>query len=115
MGKIRFAHDSEVKHWGVPRLAFVIATFSFVVYLIPGMFGAPLKALAGYFPPQETIDFDINRIVRESTKAILANGGGGSGRGPRVVSELAYYFDFFHSHHRSYGDFNFENALIFAF
>ncbi|MGL5682826.1 MAG: cytochrome c biogenesis protein CcdA [Marinifilaceae bacterium] len=114
MGKIRFAHDSEVKHWSVPRLGFVIATFSFVVYLIPGMFGAPLKALAGYFPPQETIDFDINRIVRESTKEIIANGGGGSGKVRKTASEPAKYSDFLHLAHGIDGYFDYEQALKIA-
>ena len=74
MGKIKFAHDSELTHIGVPRLVMIIITMSFVVYLIPGMFGAPLKAFAGYLPPQETIDFDINRIVRDNAKEIMKSG-----------------------------------------
>ncbi len=59
MGKIKFAHDSEVKYLSVPRLVFSDHYFfSFVVYLIPGMFGAPL-ALSGYVPPMHTHDFDL--------------------------------------------------------
>ena len=50
MGWIKFAHDSEVKHVSVTRLFFAIITFSFVLYLIPGMWGAPLKLISG-FPP----------------------------------------------------------------
>ena len=57
IGKIRFAHDEPVEHLSVPRLGFAIAVFSFVVYLIPGMWGAPLKALSGYMPPITTQDF----------------------------------------------------------
>ena len=57
LGKIRFEADSEVKHIGVFRLFLVIVDFTFVVYMIPGMFGAPLKALSGYLPPIETQDF----------------------------------------------------------
>ncbi|MBR2352082.1 MAG: thioredoxin family protein [Alistipes sp.] len=57
LGKIRFAHDSEVKHLSVTRLVLAIAVFSFVVYLIPGMWGAPLKGLAGYLPPLSSQDF----------------------------------------------------------
>lgn len=59
LGKIRFEADSEVKHIGVFRLALVIIDFTFVAYLIPGMFGAPLKALAGYLPPIESQDFVV--------------------------------------------------------
>ena len=59
LGKIRFEADSEVKHIDVFRLFLVIVDFTFVVYMIPGMFGAPLKALSGYLPPIETQDFVI--------------------------------------------------------
>lgn len=57
LGKIRFEADSEVKHIGIFRLFLIIVDFTFVVYMIPGMFGAPLKALSGYLPPIETQDF----------------------------------------------------------
>ncbi len=60
IGKIRFKHDSPLEYIGVPRLALAIAVFSFVVYLIPGMWGAPLKALSGYLPPMETQDFVLD-------------------------------------------------------
>lgn len=60
LGKIRFKYDDpEEKPLSVLRLALAIAVFSFVVYLIPGMWGAPLKALSGYLPPIETQDFVI--------------------------------------------------------
>ena len=59
LGKIRFKNDSPVEHLSVTRLALAIAVFSFVVYMIPGMWGAPLKALSGYLPPIETQDFVV--------------------------------------------------------
>lgn len=61
LGKIRFEHDELVEHLSVPRLALAIGVFSFVVYLIPGMWGAPLKALSGYMPPITTQDFVIGQ------------------------------------------------------
>ena len=57
LGKIRFRHDSPVEYVSVKRLTLSIVVLSFVVYLIPGMWGAPLKALSGYLPPLETQDF----------------------------------------------------------
>lgn len=51
LGKIKFSHDTEVKHTSIPRLFLSIMTFSFVVYLIPGMWGAPLKLISGFPPP----------------------------------------------------------------
>ncbi len=68
IGKIRFPHDSETKYIkSFPRLMLAIASFSFAVYMIPGLWGAPLKTLAGWLPPMETQDFEINRIVRENS------------------------------------------------
>ena len=61
IGKIRFAHDEPLEYLKVPRLALAIGVFSFVVYLIPGMWGAPLKALSGYLPPITTQDFVIGQ------------------------------------------------------
>ena len=61
LGKIKFEGDEPVEHISVPRLTLVIAVFSFVVYLIPGMWGAPLKALSGYMPPITTQDFVIGQ------------------------------------------------------
>lgn len=60
LGKIRFANDAPVEHLSVFRLTLVILVFSFVVYLIPGMWGAPLKALSGYMPPLSTQDFVLD-------------------------------------------------------
>ena len=60
LGKIRFKYDDKVEHIGIGRLGLAIAVFSFVVYMIPGMFGAPLKALSGYLPPMETQDFVLS-------------------------------------------------------
>ena len=57
LGKLRFAHDDKMEHISVKRLALAIAVFAFVVYMIPGMFGAPLKALSGYLPPLTSQDF----------------------------------------------------------
>lgn len=111
MGKIKFAHDSDLPYIGVPRLAFIIATFTFVVYLIPGMFGAPLKALAGYFPPQETIDFDINRIVRDNIKQISVSGVPTSGNTKSTECEAPKYADFLHLAHGLDGYFDYEQAL----
>ena len=61
LGKIRFEHDEPVEHVTVPRLALSIGVFAFVVYLIPGMWGAPLRALSGYMPPITTQDFVIGQ------------------------------------------------------
>ena len=74
LGKIRFESDEPVEHLTVPRLTLSIAVFAFVVYLIPGMWGAPLSKLSGYLPPLTTQDFvlgqnSVNVQANESTTA----------------------------------------------
>ena len=69
LGKIRFANDDKVEHVSVKRLTLAIAVFSFVVYMIPGMFGAPLKALSGYLPPITTQDFVIGQNSTATSSA----------------------------------------------
>jgi thiol:disulfide interchange protein DsbD len=71
LGKMKFAHDSDIKHISIFRLAMAILTFSFVVYMVPGMFGAPLKELSGYLPPKHTQAFDIERYTQGNTSANL--------------------------------------------
>lgn len=60
LGKIRLPHDSPLETIGVPRLLLALVTFMFVVYMIPGLFGAPLKLLSGYLPPMTTQNFSIS-------------------------------------------------------
>jgi len=67
LGKFRLPHDTEIKVVSVPRLVLAIFPFVFAVYLLPGMFGAPLKAFSGYMPPMSSHDFDLPGIIREYT------------------------------------------------
>ena len=75
LGKIKFRNDEDVKHIGIFRLSLVILVFSFVVYMIPGMFGAPLKALSGYIPPMETQDFVMSGSPHASAPQSVTNVG----------------------------------------
>ncbi len=102
LGKLKTPHDSEVKVVTVPRIMLAIITFSFVVYLIPGMFGAPLKMLSGYLPPQATHDFDLNRTIREST-----------GTGNLTCGEPKYG-DLLHLPHGLNGYFDYEQGMACA-
>ena len=70
IGKIHFKGDEPGQPVGVGRLFLAIITFAFVVYMIPGMWGAPLKAISGYVPPMTTQDFDLEKSIYESTKNI---------------------------------------------
>ena len=78
LGKLRFKNDDPVEHVSVPRLGLAIAVFTFVVYMIPGMWGAPLKALSGYLPPMETQDFVVYNYA-DSPSASVASTGSATG------------------------------------
>ncbi|MFH2143216.1 MAG: cytochrome c biogenesis protein CcdA [Bacteroidota bacterium] len=103
LGKLKFAHDSDMKYIKVPRLMLAVASFAFVVYMIPGMFGAPLKLLSGYMPPQQTLDFDLQRIIRENAES--ADDG---------LCVKPKYSDFLHLPHSLKGYFDYEQALVCA-
>jgi len=63
LGKLKFKYDSDLQYISVGRLTLAIIDFAFVVYMIPGMWGAPLKALSGYLPPLQTQDFVLDRYA----------------------------------------------------
>ena len=103
LGKIKFAHDSEVKHLSVGRLALAIGVFTFVVYMIPGMWGAPLKALSGYLPPLSSQDFVIEKYAPAATSS--------SGE---VDVNNAKYSDVLHLPHDLKGFFDMKEAEAYA-
>lgn len=111
LGKLKFAHDSDFKFLGVPRLLLAVVTFSFVVYLIPGMFGAPLKALSGWTPPLTTHDFDMNKMVRDNIKVY---GGSVGSANTTELCEKPKYADQLHLPHGLEGYFDFDQALTCA-
>jgi len=82
LGKIRFKYDSPTEHVSVLRLLLAIGVFSFVVYLVPGMWGAPLKGLSGYLPPMSTQDF----IVYSQGDAPLTAASSPAGNGTVTVA-----------------------------
>ncbi|MDE7123608.1 MAG: thioredoxin family protein, partial [Alistipes sp.] len=108
LGKIRFAHDSDLPYIGVGRLALAIAVFSFVVYMIPGMWGAPLKGLSGYLPPLSTQDF-----VMGSGGAQVASSDDGTGL-RTVDGRKPKYSDVLHLPHGLEGFFDLKEAEAYA-
>lgn len=108
LGKLKFAHDDDIPHIGVPRLIFSIITFSFVIYMLPGMWGAPLKALAGYLPPQNSLDFDFQKIVRET---IETSGNISSTNENAELCDPPKYAEFLHLPHGLKGYFDYNQAL----
>lgn len=59
LGKIKFSHDSDLPYVSVPRLFMAIISFSFAIYMVPGLWGAPLKAISAFAPPLYTQDFNL--------------------------------------------------------
>ncbi|MCI0523092.1 MAG: thioredoxin family protein, partial [Bacteroidales bacterium] len=110
MGKIKFSHDSEVPHIGIFRLVLIIASFTFAIYLVPGLFGAPLTRISALLPPRETSGFNL-------LKAISENRGGGavvSTTGGSAICGTPKYSEFLHFEYGLEGYFDLEEALACA-
>ncbi|MDE5709518.1 MAG: thioredoxin family protein, partial [Alistipes sp.] len=101
LGKLKFSHDSDLPYIGVGRLALAIAVFTFVVYMIPGMWGAPLKGLSGYLPPLTSQDF------------VLTPGSGSAAAAP-AAPHGRKYSDFLHLPHGLEGFFDLQEAEAYA-
>jgi len=100
LGKIRLPHDSKMEHLGVPRLLLALVTFTFVVYMIPGLWGAPLKALSGYLPPLTTQQFSLSGSTSSSEAS--------------SSTEVVLYGDLLKIPHGIPGYFDYEQALAAA-
>ena len=99
LGKIRLPHDSPMETIGVPRLLLALFTFMFVLYMIPGLFGAPLKYLSGYLPPMSTQQFKMTDGL--STEA-----------GENILGEPVKYADIpLEIPHGIQGYFDYEQAM----
>lgn len=110
LGKIKFANDSDVPFLSVPRLVFVIATFTFVVYLIPGLFGAQLKAVSGLLPPKTAQKFDLTSIVSNTSDVTFLS----NLNEPNALCEEPEYADFLHLPHGLTGYFDYRQGLACA-
>lgn len=106
LGKIRLPHDSPIEKLSVPRLLLATVTFIFVVYLVPGLFGAPLKSLSGYLPPIHTHDFNIEKLIREN------RGGGATAQ--QEMTEVPKHGELLHWPHGLQGYYDYEQALRVA-
>jgi thiol:disulfide interchange protein DsbD len=73
IGKIRFSHDSDMPYLSIPRTFLSIVVFAFVIYMIPGLWGAPLKSISAFLPPIATQDFDLAPIPGGSSSLPALN------------------------------------------
>ncbi|PWK69247.1 thiol:disulfide interchange protein DsbD [Mucilaginibacter oryzae] len=73
IGKIKFSHDSDVKYLTIPRTFLAIVVFAFVVYMIPGLWGAPLKSISAFLPPEGTQDFNLSAVPDAGSAVVGSN------------------------------------------
>lgn len=99
LGKFKLSHDSDLTHLSVGRLLMAVLSFSFMVYLIPGLFGAPLPLLAGYLPPQTSRDFSLASAVVAPISATR-----------NTLCEVPRHADFLELPHGLQGYFDLEQA-----
>ncbi len=116
MGKIKFSHDSDVPHIGVFRLLLIIASFTFALYLLPGLFGAPLTRISALLPPRETSGFNLLKAISENrgtaTPGVLITGAEGTAGG--ALCDEPKYGDFLHFEYGLQGYFDLEQGLACA-
>jgi len=110
LGKIRFSHDSPVPHISVPRLLLVMVSFTFALYLVPGLFGAPLKAVSGYLPTESS--WDLNKVIRENVQRISV--APGTQPAAANLCDEPKYSGLFELPHGLQGYFDFEQGLACA-
>ena len=105
LGKIRLAHDSDLNFISLPRLFFSMLVFAFTVYMVPGLWGAPLKSISAWLPPQPTQEFDL---YNNSKVSLPVGGGNLEGAGAKKYAGL------FHAPHGLDAFYDYEEGLAYA-
>ncbi|MEO6151492.1 MAG: cytochrome c biogenesis protein CcdA [Mucilaginibacter sp.] len=72
IGKLKFAHDSDLPYLSVPRTFLAIIVFAFVAYMVPGLWGAPLKSISAFLPPPATQDFYLGGAGHTAPAALTS-------------------------------------------
>ena len=104
LGKLRLSEADKENITSMPRLFFALVVFSFTIYMIPGIWGAPLKGISAWLPPQTTQDFDLNQLTYEShaTSEIDSQSSGKK------------YADLFHAPHGLNAFYDYQEGLDYA-
>jgi len=100
LGGLRFVHDSDTKHVSVTRFFVALFSLSFAMYMIPGLWGAPLKSISAFSPPQQTQDFDLY------TNGISSKN--------ETIKTTKKYGDLFHSPYNLNSFFDYEEGMAYA-
>ncbi|RZK80409.1 MAG: thioredoxin family protein [Pedobacter sp.] len=107
LGKLKFSHDSPVAFISVPRLMFAIIILAFTVYMIPGLWGAPLRSISAFLPPQATQDFDLYTPT-------LTGGNSNHAKADKKDTAKRKYADLFHAPLNLDVFFDYEEGMAYA-
>ena len=110
LGKLKFAHDSEVKDIGFPRLLLAIATFVFVIYLVRGLFGAPLTAVSAMIPPPD----NSTTLFMSGNNSTVSGVAGNTAENSTELCGTPKYADFLHLPYGLQGYFDYKQAIACA-
>ena len=105
LGKIKLSSADKGGIIALPRLFFAMLIFSFTIYMIPGMWGAPLKGISAWLPPQPTQDFDLNRLSYGDFSGGVNQSSEGSGE---------KYADIFEAPHGLNAFYDYQEGLDYA-
>ncbi|MCO4293023.1 thioredoxin family protein [Solitalea sp. MAHUQ-68] len=100
LGKLKFSHDSDLSYISVPRLFLALFSFAFAIYMIPGLWGAPLKSISAFAPPIGTQDFTLVT--------------GSEGNSAPAEHHAKKYAGIFHAPHGIDAFFDYDEALAYA-
>jgi thiol:disulfide interchange protein len=107
LGKLRFSHDSDLPFITLPRLFLSIIVLAFTLYLVPGLWGAPLRAVSAFLPPQDTQDFDLY------TPTLLAPASAGPAASAATTAPHKYAY-LFHAPLGLPAFFDYDEGLAYA-
>lgn len=105
LGKIKLSEADEIKILSLPRLFVAMLVLTFTVYMVPGLWGAPLKGISAWLPPQPTQDFDLNKLTYGSFTSVVSEG-------EQIVEKK--YSDIFHAPHGLDAFYDYEEGLAYA-
>lgn len=97
LGKLKFSHDSDLPYVSIPRLFFAIVAFAFTVYMVPGLWGAPLKGISGFLPHEGSQDFNLQRQLTTLNARVESGGGAAAGTGTSNAIKPKKYTDILES------------------
>jgi thiol:disulfide interchange protein DsbD len=113
LGKLKFSHDSDLPYISVPRLFISIASFCFALYMVPGLWGAPLKGIGGWLPHTGTQDFNLHNL-KYQVDDLKRSGISSSTESKNVVQPPKKYTDKLHVPFGLTAYFDLEEGMVAA-